>query len=565
MCRKSSNSTTSSDSSSDSSSENDEHNFGGGKTIGMFASVALLINNITGPGVPSLPNMFAEAGWLVPTIVFLLIWAMSSLSTTMYCEAMRQVPGNEHFSGRIEYTSIVKHYFGQTAYVFSQIGLNGALQSLNIISVIQSAQVMDSLVIYLSPANSTYGIDLTPIANYDPQGNVVNGSTSVFSSLQAGADFNPWGCHAVLSVGFVVALLVTVPMGIFNLDDNMIIQSVAFVITLVCWAVWFVACFFSDSFSEANSSWTIPAVKSGEDYTSQAGVLGTILFNFGFVTTVPSWVNEKRPSVSVNKAVWLSSFLCIVIFFVIGIPGCMAFQDYLAGPATGMCKQGVNCKQDIMGVLTDPTLSPASLYDNVVVRNILVWSVYLFPIVAVMSSIPVFSIVIKYNCIENGFSRGFSVFWGVVFPWIVAIPLSWQPDALNNFINFSSLVFVSFTDFIVPWALYIILQRRSEQKAGSEALLKNDAEANYHDGPLMQAMHDPIAGMYEDEEAKDEVPEGVVVHYALPTTWSISPRTKTVLTVILVVFMTAGAVVATIQSIEQTGSDPWVCSNVSGF
>ena len=155
--------------------------------------------------------------------------------------------------------------------------------------------------------------------------------------------------------------------------------------------------------------------------------------------------------------------------------------------------------------------------------------------------------------------------FAVVFPWIVAIPLSWQPDALNNFINFSSLVFVSFTDFIVPWALYIILQRRSEQKAGSEALLKNDAEANYHDGPLMQAMHDPIAGMYEDEEAKDEVPEGVVVHYALPTTWSISPRTKTVLTVILVVFMTAGAVVATIQSIEQTGSDPWVCSNVSGF
>ena len=29
----------------------------GGKTIGMFAGVALLINNITGPGVPGIPNM----------------------------------------------------------------------------------------------------------------------------------------------------------------------------------------------------------------------------------------------------------------------------------------------------------------------------------------------------------------------------------------------------------------------------------------------------------------------------------------------------------------------------
>ena len=59
----------------------------------------------------------------------------------MYCEAMRRIPGNENFKGRIEYTTIVKHYFGNAAYICSQIGLNGALQSLNVISVIQSAQV----------------------------------------------------------------------------------------------------------------------------------------------------------------------------------------------------------------------------------------------------------------------------------------------------------------------------------------------------------------------------------------------------------------------------------------
>ena len=81
----------------------------GSKTIGTFAGIALLINNITGPGVPGLPNMFSEAGWLSPTIILLLIWSMSSLSATMYCEAMRRIPGNEHFRGRLEYTSIVAH------------------------------------------------------------------------------------------------------------------------------------------------------------------------------------------------------------------------------------------------------------------------------------------------------------------------------------------------------------------------------------------------------------------------------------------------------------------------
>lgn len=78
----------------------------------------------------------------------------------------------------------------------------------------------------------------------------------------------------------------------------------------------------------------------------------------------------------------------------------------------------------------------------------------------------VFSIVIKYNCVENNFSHRFAFVWGVLFPWIISIPLLYQPDALNQFINFSSLIFVSFTDFIVPWALYIVLQRKEAKMIG---------------------------------------------------------------------------------------------------
>ena len=64
-----------------------------------------------------------------------------------------------------------------------------------------------------------------------------------------------------------------------------------------CWLVWFVTYFYAEDVSE----WSLPAVNNDPTYGSQAAVLGTILFNFGFVTTVPSWVNEKKPGVSVNK------------------------------------------------------------------------------------------------------------------------------------------------------------------------------------------------------------------------------------------------------------------------
>ena len=75
---------------------------------GLGAGICLLINNITGPGVPQLPNLFSEAGWLLPTIVFLAVWVMTALSTSMFCEAMRRIPGNANFTDRIEYTSIIR-------------------------------------------------------------------------------------------------------------------------------------------------------------------------------------------------------------------------------------------------------------------------------------------------------------------------------------------------------------------------------------------------------------------------------------------------------------------------
>merc|ERR1712232_621960 len=82
------------------------------------------------------------------------------------------------------------------------------------------------------------------------------------------------------------------------------------------------------------------------------------------------------------------------------------------------------------------------------------FSAYVFPLVSVASTIPVISIVVRYNMRENGFSRAFSLFWGAILPWIVAFPLLYMPNVLAEFINLSSLIFVTLTDFIVPLLIY---------------------------------------------------------------------------------------------------------------
>jgi hypothetical protein len=67
------------------------------------------------------------------------------------------------------------------------------------------------------------------------------------NELNANTQFtpNPWGCHVVVTAGFVLVLAMAIPCGIFNLDDNMWVQVTAFILTLGCWIVWIIAAFFA--------------------------------------------------------------------------------------------------------------------------------------------------------------------------------------------------------------------------------------------------------------------------------------------------------------------------------
>jgi amino acid permease len=504
----------------------------GSKTIGFFAGVALLINNITGPGVPGLPNMFAEAGWFLPSLLIVLVWMASTLSASMYCEAMRKIPGNEHFKDRLEYSSIVKHYFGHSWYVASQLGLNGALQSLNIISVIQSAQVMDAAIARVFGA--TCGLNLTPFQGVWEDNNLhkhnLPHSADFFSCADLGdvGQGNPWGCHIVLSAGYLLVAMMAIPCGRWNLDDNMLIQMIAFFVTVAFWLIWLAGCF--SEISSKTEFPSIPAINSSPDIGSQAGVLGSILFNFGYVTTVPSWVNEKHPSVSANKTLWSATTACVCVFFGVGIAGALAYSDVLQGPVTGTCAAqqldaSVNCANDLLQVLTQTQTEPAFWSDHAWSNSLLSLSVYLFPIASVVSSIPIFSIVIKYNLIENGFSNRAGFAWGVLFPWMLAFPLLYMPNALAQFLNYTSLTFVTFTDFIVPLALYIKLQRQRSERVD---LSENNS----------------VLG-------QELVDEGIHAHYAFPRTWALSPGVKISLAWILAAFLAMSALVAGVLTVQQ--------------
>lgn len=447
---------------------------------------------------------------------------------------MRKIPGNEHFKDRLEYSSIVKYYFGHRWYVASQIGLNGALQSLNIISVIQSAQVMDAAI--SSIFGTTCGVNLTPFTGVwtdDTGPHNLAHSADFFSCVNL-ADVdqgNPWGCHIVLSAGYLLVAAMAIPCGRWNLDDNMVIQVVAFVLTVAFWIIWVAASFSKISENSAQGDFpSIPAINNTPGVGSQAAWLGNILFNFGYVTTVPSWVNEKRPRVSANKTLWVSTTACIGVYFAIGIVGALAYGDVLQGLVTNTCARQkdhpeFNCPNDLMQALTHSQTAPTSWSAHGWSDSLLSMSVYLFPIAAVVSSIPIFSIVIKYNLLENGFSNKSSFAFAVLFPWMVGFPLLYMPNVLAQIVNFTSLFFVTFTDFIVPLILYVKLQHQRNE----------GVEFSENNSTVGQELVD----------------EGVHAHYAFPKRWNLKPGAKIGFAWSIAVFLAFSAAIAAVLTVMQ--------------
>jgi len=95
------------------------------------------------------------------------------------------------------------------------------------------------------------------------------------------------------------------------------VSPVAFVVTVAILMLWTVL------FCIVGFVWSrIPAF--GPDQTQ---VLGNMIFNYAFVTTVPSWVNEKKERVSINKSLWISVSLTTLLYILVGITGgCVALS-----------------------------------------------------------------------------------------------------------------------------------------------------------------------------------------------------------------------------------------------
>jgi len=169
-------------------------------------------------------------------------------------------------------------------------------------------------------------------------------------------------------------------------------------------------------------------------------------------------MKREKEGVSINWSVWGASLLGTLIFVTVGLLGGWAFQY---PPNT-----------DILNVL----ISNQNKTGNVM-QVIVSISVYLFPIVVLLSSIPIYSIIIRYNLLQSGLCGKFwaNVF-AVLFPWVVSVPF-YTGSGLINIISWVGLFVNGFINFVIPLLFYILAICRREKT------MNNDDPSNLTEFP----------------------------------------------------------------------------------
>jgi len=181
----------------------------------------------------------------------------------------------------------------------------------------------------------------------------------------------------------------------------------------------------------------------GNNFTQ---VVSVYIYSWAFVMLIPSWANEKKDHVSINKTIWSAAVASTVGYAVIGILCALSFQKLSS--------------DDVLKTLSQPK--------TFILTRI---SAYLFSLFIISPGIPVYCISTRYNLYMGEVcGKKASFFWGVIAPWLVGF-IFCQGSRFADFLNWTALIFSSVVNFILPLVLYLFALRHKE-KVLKESLQK---------------------------------------------------------------------------------------------
>jgi hypothetical protein len=394
----------------------------------------------------SLIIIYHYAGYVNATLLIVLFGLMSGLAASFLCEAMASIKGNDRFQSRVEMMSIARLSLPRYAYYCTLMIFIFNLLIQNISAIVESAQTTDATIVAIF--GKSCGAEIYPNQTFTCVGgggqNFINTTAIIIADSVFG---DAW----ILSLGFILVALLAIPLGYWNLDDIIGVQIGAGILLFGIIIAWMY------EFGSRGLKYQVHAFGS-----HPANEVGTTVFNYAYIVTVPSWINEKSPGISINKSIWSALLPAIVTFTLLGWIGALAINT--------------TSTTDLLASLSTPETSTIAQI-----------ATYLFPWAALVSGIPIYSIIIRYNLIENNIcTTTWANFWSVIFPWISAFCLM-SGNLLNTALNWGSILTTIPLNLMLPAFLYIVAKQRIKDRQNISLVqaVGDDGTRNTYDDETM--------------------------------------------------------------------------------
>jgi len=385
-------------------------------SIGYLGSVSIAVNSLTGPAMLNLPDTFQRAG-LIPTILTLIFVAiLSSLCCLHMSNTISKVRGNGNFRKEIEYSETFEAFWGHKSFIGTQILFFLCISCLNISSIVDTSQVVDTFLGHWFPGGSAA---LYMYWDEGPHAEFIRWSYHSCSQeiLEAGdcvpfADDGDVGHH--LTIGYAICVLVFLPMALMDLKENAAWQVLGFVVLLVCSVIFVIIFMLEGLNTDYISLWG----------TSWGTLFGVILFNYALVIAVPAWLYEKEPTVDVPKVVNGSAILSTILYVLIGALGAMTMP---------------HASQNMLESMMSGTFG--------IVMQICA-SVFAFFIIGL--GIPLFCVLKRMNLTgKEMLSKSHANLFAVYLPFSISW-LFYTGDWVTQLLSWGGMIFTTLVAFILP-------------------------------------------------------------------------------------------------------------------
>lgn len=385
-------------------------------TIGMLGSVSIAVNALTGPAMLDLPATFQRSGWIPTICTLFFVCGLSSLCSLHMADTISKYPGNLKFQREVEFSESFRYFWGHQWFVVTEIVFFGCITCLNLSSIVDTAQVVDTFLGQFLGSSSALHISgphqSLQLVHWYPSDcsleQITDGTCLAFAEYADGI---------ILTMGYVVTTLIFFPMALMNLQENATFQVVGFVV-LIGTVAQFAFTFASAGLDVNNMTlWG----------TSWDALLGVVLFNFALVIAIPAWLYEKKPSVSVPVVIHGSNILSAVLYVIVGGMGALAIPNV-----------SDNMLESMMSGAFGVFMQLGSM---------------LFAFMIVGLGIPLFSVLTRMNLTGSGLtSHRVGNLLAVYLPFSISWML-YQGNLVTQLLSWGGVLFTSAVAFLLPLVL----------------------------------------------------------------------------------------------------------------